>query len=404
MEKIFEYFLKVFTLPQHFTLYGALRVFFIVAGVAVWYLITLRKSEEGKIEDYLQRVWNRVSQLRQRALSRHLAFINATAAAITSLFDRLFGLSILSLQSIGVSISLALFFTNLYFLITGIKTSDFSLDHLFDCMFTFGMALFPFAVTRYLSPACAQGIAPSYQVVQCRYLSLTTFPKPNFLQLGFAALGNDYQFACLCSTTWITVWFVGLVFYIYQQYFAPLFCLDCIPEPLRKFAIVMFVALFTVFAVAAVLFTFFSLVTRLTLKKLATTTSTTKAIAYLLLGCLPIPTFALLLKIVLVLVNRWITGQQNIREWIAVGLLFVFILAFFINVAFVLTPVIFFIMAILLLLHRLMWPMIERPLEKLHRIGITKHPWIIFLAGTFLIAFGVGGLDAVLKVWRFLKS
>lgn len=46
--------------------------------------------------------------------------------------------------------------------------------------------------------------------------------------------------------------------------------------------------------------------------------------------------------------------------------------------------------------------MFERPLDKLNRTGITKHPWVIFLVGMGLIAFGIGGSDALLKVFKFL--
>jgi hypothetical protein len=58
-------------------------------------------------------------------------------------------------------------------------------------------------------------------------------------------------------------------------------------------------------------------------------------------------------------------------------------------------------MAVLLLFHRLIWPMIERPIDKLNRIGLTKHPWAIAVIGTVLIAYGLGGIEAVMKLLKF---
>jgi hypothetical protein len=46
--------------------------------------------------------------------------------------------------------------------------------------------------------------------------------------------------------------------------------------------------------------------------------------------------------------------------------------------------------------------MLERPIDKLQRIGITKHPWVIFAVGVGLIAFGIGGIEGVIKVFKFL--
>lgn len=128
MERLFEYFLKIFTFPRHFTLSGVIHVLLVICGILVLYLLTLREDEEGKLEDYLQRLMNRIHQLRERALSFHLAFINVTAAILSSILDKVFGRKLVSLQSLGVMLALSLFFTNVYFIVAGIQTSDFAPD------------------------------------------------------------------------------------------------------------------------------------------------------------------------------------------------------------------------------------------------------------------------------------
>jgi hypothetical protein len=54
-------------------------------------------------------------------------------------------------------------------------------------------------------------------------------------------------------------------------------------------------------------------------------------------------------------------------------------------------------MAALLFLHRLLWPILERPLDKLNRVGISKHPRVIMMAGLILILLGVGKLEWLKK-------
>lgn len=54
-------------------------------------------------------------------------------------------------------------------------------------------------------------------------------------------------------------------------------------------------------------------------------------------------------------------------------------------------------MAALLFVHRILWPILERPLGKLHSVGISKHPRIIFITGLAFILLGIGRLDWLKK-------
>lgn len=314
----------------------------VILGLAVLYLLTLRKNEEGKIEDYLRRIWKRIYEIRERALSYHLAFINGTAGAIDSILDRLFGPRFVSLQSIGVMIALALFFSNVYFLMTSFDDFNFTAERALNCLIALAFAAAPLSINKHFSPTCAQGgINPPYRPIQCRYL-IKPSSHSNSVELALISFAQQWNLACLCSSTLIVIWFLGLLFYIYREYLSVAFCVFCFPAKLRFFLLIMVFVLFIIFVVAASLFVLFSLIIRLSVKKLATTKSTAKAIGLLLLGCIPIPVFAILLELVLIAIRRWVTGTQNLREWMAVGMLLIFTVVFFINALFLIIPVFFF--------------------------------------------------------------
>jgi hypothetical protein len=376
----------------------------IALGVGTLYLLTIRQNEEGKIEDYLKRIWKRIYKLRQSALSKHLAFINVIAGALTSLLDRVFGSRLFSLRSIGVSLCLAVASTNTYFFGGRIRRSDFHLDHLFDGLTAIVLIFIPYFLSKHFGTSCNEGgDQKPFRPLQCRYLRAS--PGISFQSVS-ANLARDYKFACLCASTWIVVWFLVVLTVIYNQYFSLFFCAYCFPAPLRPFILIIGLVISSMFAVAAGLFTLFLTGTRLSLKQLATTKSTFKAIGFLLLGCLAIPVFAIFLKVILFFFHRIDSASPGLttKGWILIGFLAVFVMAFFINAIFVVSSVFFFLIAALLLAHRIIWPMVERPIERLHRIGIIKHPWAILLTGIFLIAFGVGGLEASLKVLKFLRG
>jgi len=120
--------------------------------------------------------------------------------------------------------------------------------------------------------------------------------------------------------------------------------------------------LIAVAVVNGLLFTLFILLTRLSLKKLFKAASSATAILYLLIGALPIPIFWGLLKLALFILNRTLDVSGNAdhlsgKDWVAMSSLIVFRLSFYSNVTFLVTPALFFSMAVLLLVHRLLWPL-----------------------------------------------
>jgi len=61
-----------------------------------------------------------------------------------------------------------------------------------------------------------------------------------------------------------------------------------------------------------------------------------------------------------------------------------------ISFAFVVTGTLFVVLAITMLLHRLFWPAIDRPLYKLQALGISKRPKVFAMIGLLLVGIGFG--------------
>lgn len=362
MDTLLRLFLKLTNLVDEIRFGTTLHVALILLGVGTLYLLTVREDERGRIEDYISRLWNRIYKLRARALSRHLTFLRVTSGAVTSLADILFGPDLVSIQAIGVSVSLAFFSLNLYMFLSAKNASDY-----------------PFNVTLFLSFALF----------------------PSVLDAFFHGKRKR-----TLKQAWKFLWITALILYIFNEY-SVVFCSSCLPLSVEHQNF-FFSAMLMVIAVAAVngvLFTLFVWLTRLSLRELSRVTSSVRAILYLLIGALPIPIFWSLLKLAIFILNRTLdagntSSRLSGKDWIAVSSLVVFSLSFYSNVAFVVTPALFFSMAVLLLVHRLLWPVVERPLETLTRVGIFKHRRVITISGIVLVLVGIGKMEWLEKLLK----
>ena len=143
MQTVFRLFLRLINLVGQLRFTTVFHATMFIAGVGVLYLLTLRKDEEGRVEDYVRRLWTRIYDLRAKALSRHLALLRVIAGSITSFADKIFGANLLSIQAVGVSVSLALSSLNLYFFVSSAKSQEANWDALFDTTMFLSFALFP---------------------------------------------------------------------------------------------------------------------------------------------------------------------------------------------------------------------------------------------------------------------
>jgi hypothetical protein len=401
MDLVIRLLVKLLTIPRHLTFSGAVHIFFVLSGIATLYLLTIKQNEEGRIEDYLQRLWKRVSALKTQALAKHLTFIQITASALTNGLDRLFGPRLFSIQAIGVSVAFALFFSNVYFLSQEGRTDFF--DHIWDCVVTICLALTPALITKTFKPNCNVKFV-GFTPTRCHYFN--HYHYHNIFEHSLIRLGETYNFQCFCSSGWMIIWFGSLILYIYKEYFSLLGCVTCFPSVFRPFLIIIVVLIISFATVGSLFFAVFTVVTRFSLKKLSASNSPSKTIMLLLVGFFPIPIFFLLLELLIFLLKHGLNSndQHHVtkQEWAVIGIFLIAVVAILINMLFLITPILFLLMATLLLIHRLLWPMVERPLDKLNRMGIMKHPKVIAALGLIQILFGLGKLDWVEKLLKLI--
>lgn len=316
MQTLFRAFLKLLQVPGKLSLNIAFHTLMLITGVGLLYLLTLREDEEGRIQDYLLRLWNRMSTMRERALSLHLAIINVTARSITSTLNKLFGPSLFSLRATGVSASLALFFLHSYYFVAGLTQGNTELNVLGIALLFVCFALFP-AVLEVIRPTKHSGSRTKRKIE---------------------------------NQGWLFWWGLLLVTFIFREHASPVTCVSCVPAKYRGFFFSAMLMLTTVAIVGSALFIIFVILTRFSLKRLSTSNSTSNSILFLLIGCLPVPVFWLLLKLMLLILDYTLVGppepndSSNIttQEWVGISSIVVFALSFSVNLVFLLAPIVFF--------------------------------------------------------------
>jgi hypothetical protein len=134
------------------------------------------------------------------------------------------------------------------------------------------------------------------------------------------------------------------------------------------------------------LFTGFVSLMRATIRVIIRSESSIKIIGIALLNVAPIVTFYGLLKIA-----RWSDGYSGRFDTLVILFSYmVVLLGIVCNLAFVLSATLFACLATTMLLHRLFWPAIGRPLYKLQALGIAKRPKVFATIGLILVGVGVG--------------
>jgi hypothetical protein len=79
-----------------------------LGAVALWIAVFCFEDEEGRIQNVLEEWWVRLSRSKRAALSGELVFVQGIAKLSSTFFDRLFGPRIVSCRAIGVSVYLSL--------------------------------------------------------------------------------------------------------------------------------------------------------------------------------------------------------------------------------------------------------------------------------------------------------
>ncbi len=301
------------------------------AGVLLLYASLSYETEDGKIQSLLEEWWVRIDDFRQGAISFHVAFMKVIASVMTRFMDRLFGNRMLSLQSFGVSACYSIVWIGLAILILS-------------------------------------KLNPKSQSETSHLVWLIVF---GLVYGSLPALGTHDEWKFL-GFRFIHFWFGGLVFAFIWNFVNPfgyIILWGLVTPGLRMGALIFFV-IFLGIIFSIFLFTTFISVMRITLRTIARSQSPIKIVGLSLLNATPLLTFYVLFKLLV----WWPDRPGKVAEIGLLVLLVLMICGILFNFAFVLSAVLFVCLAVTMLLHRLFWPAIARPLYKLQALGIAKRP------------------------------
>lgn len=393
-----------------------LRTVLFVVGVYLFSHIFFYETQEKKFQRWLENLWLKIDYLQEQAISRHLAFMRVTAGALTSIGDKLFGPQLFSIQSLGVSICLSFVFMNVYHLISEWRYSNspdiFATDGLANLIFYSFWGLVPFFLNKEWKLSCsAYSFLPEFKSAQCIYMTKTIGGKERWFNNLFFGL-KELGVICVCAPIWINLWFAFIIYWIYQDYICP--CTLTIPELGPEMNAVMFGIMTMATAIAAVsttLSVIFIFVTRLSLKRISVTNSAVKAIFLLLIGCIPVIVFYGFFKLSLLSLDIFsspVSGSANStaafdrNTWIIVAMFLSLLVAVFVNIAFVFATVIFLLFAVILLIHRFLWPSIARPVYRLQQIGTGKRSALFASLGLMLMLIGIGKIEWLDNILKYI--
>jgi hypothetical protein len=313
-------------------------------GVVLFYASFTYEDEQKRLQSTLEDWWIRLSYAEDAALSKHVAFMQAVAKLGSDLFDRVWGKQLLSLRAFGVSVCFTFASTSIIPLV-GVAggPSPWSFGGAFIYFVAFGGLAF------------AWGIAPMF--IRNRILKGIWFGGIVFILLCMSALFAHLGPKDRSAT------------YTMLQAFTPL---------LSFLSDLGFVC-----------------VTRLVLKRCYQMNRVLRIVGLLFANFV----LAMLCIWLPVMIFALVSLKSRNVGWETVGMP-VFLLTFS-NLADVVVALVFVALAIVMLLHRLIWPALTRPLYALQRVGLIRFRKLLFTSGALLIAYGLGiSLQAAQKLLR----
>lgn len=334
--------------------------------------IFLFEKTQGLIQSRIENLWIRVDDYQSTALTKHLAFMKVVSATASSLLDRLFGPKLLSLQSMTVSVCYAVL-TALLILI---------------------------ALIRY-----GQGYWYK-EFLQISFLYWTLGTLPLFFSVAGRAKRKKY----------LLIWLTFCLTSAWTMIGIPAFNLlkDVHYSPLRFLEVVIIVAYLSIGA-ALTLYAFFVSLMRRSLRAIRESNSYFRTVSISLLNLLPIIGLYGLLKLLSFKLNYSdfdpsvdykdpAVLQSVFASWsnrLDIFLVLLLITVFLFDTVFLLTALVFASLTLVMLLHRLFWPILSRLLYASQRFHIVSDGKVLIYIGALFILLGIGKLswlETVLKL------
>jgi hypothetical protein len=314
--------------------YGARSLLALVGCLLIFVAVFLYEDEQGRIQNTLEDLWIRIDDQQKGATSRRVAFTQAVAQLTSSALDQIFGKKIFSLQAIGVSLCYSY------------------------ASFLLLLIYFDRSITLDRSPAYDE-------IILAIYLALGTLPtfiaqRPTVLRLWFVLVLASLFLLDLFEYTFV----LG----------------DSLPEAYERISgSTWFYVGITVGIGCDILF--MSLL-RKTLRWGSVLTSTVKLIPLLLLIGLCIFIFfvgPLLYEEKSSLADIY-DDQRLFIIWVAVTS----------NLLIALTGIMFFILALVMLAHRIFWPTLNRSVYALQNLAGARRNWLLWTVGLAFVAWALG--------------
>jgi hypothetical protein len=329
-----------------------LRIFVILIGISLLCAsLFFYEDEEGRLQSKLEGLWVSVDGLRKKSLSKHTAFMLTLTGYISSGLNRIFGIKLISVRAIAITICYAIAFEGLvyFFLFWRIfGLNSFAYDYLYRFIFWFFIA----TLTAFLRG----------RITATLWCGLMVTTAINDLLLPFAQIiYDDWRF--LSSQ------------YRYHLYLLFGFLVELI------------------FFTASIVFL------RLVVKKISKTQSFFRVVMYTLLGCLPIVMTVVIVRLYFVFIFSGV--HTTFGNWLvtlqALGLHAVLSIVATSGL-FIVSALIFACFGLLMIFHRLLWPLIQRPLYLLQKQGIARRSKLLGVIGVVLIGVSIGKYEWVEKI------
>jgi hypothetical protein len=334
-----------------------LRLIATVIAVSLIYAGQLYETEEGKLQSRLEDLWIKVDDVRGKALSGTTVFLKVVAQLFNSLLNRIFGEKLVSFRALTISCCYAIATTG----------------------------VLPFLVLLTFSD---KGVSSYFPEVFIIYFSIGTIP------------------VLLKREKWVTVWQTVIVTIFLWEYLIPFIqwlVLFYLPDKSALFWLILLFGLGI--AISFILYFLFVIVARWSLRRIADSNALVKIVFICLYNIIPIIVFIVIVRILSLTLDYTlptdieldkINAENVLSDWgqrVSVFFLVFVIAAFFVNSIFLFSTLLFVFLAIILLLHRLIWPIIQRPLYALQRLEIAKRNKLLVRAGLLLLISVWGGLS-----------
>jgi hypothetical protein len=344
-----------------------IRILALLSGLLMFYVaFFLYEDEQGNVQNKLEDSWIKLNDLRRLALSRHTAFMRVIANFTASILDKIYGKTFFSIRFVGVSTCLS--FVSIFLV---------KMWHKHGIVYYNSLYILVLIIIYLILASIPMFISNQESIKAWFFLVITLTP---------------FTIVALHIFIWnpnVSIKNISILSEV-----------DLISELLPSFLVGA--------AIAVACDILFISLTRLILRWCAELTSFFKIIAILFLNSI--------LVVSLFLVPIYYQGAFDIyifdlfssenkqRIWFGpyVTLTFIYEVTFYSNLYTSFIATLFILLAIIMLLHKLLWPGIERSVYALQEIGIARRKKLFAALGIVLIAVWLGHTSEFLKVFEKL--